>query len=384
MSDPPINGISHATKNASSDEVGNSMSNIGTLTEFLEQSDIRLQVFDMGRRLRKLPRQQLLGFELGQTPYPYPYLQQAWLGFVLSDTRQGALPVIWFLKFPLDREGKLVASSRDDFLLRIIKTVGEKLELGSVDPTEDALKETPYAFKPEEERMACFHARASRILALPPSTFYQPAHDYFAGQAFDHWQGLGLQGIADICARLEQDDNARHLRVAVATVPAVPLELLCCCLENEAIDHKLTTALVDRAQQLLTKGAPNALIAALLRGISHSKAPAIRQQLIDQLLDSAISNDGDILAAIASRCWEDLEDPLRLQSFLEQLATNHNGPDFFNRVLVDLLMLPNMAPRIMAQFRNPERSEALGKAIGDFIQLGAQSAETPTSQNSIH
>ncbi|WP_426416388.1 DUF3549 family protein [Aestuariirhabdus sp. LZHN29] len=348
------------------------MSTIGTLTEFLEQSDIRLQVFDMGRRIRKLPRQQLLDFERGTTPYPYPFLQQAWLGFLLSDQRQGAVPVIWFLKFPLDREGKLMSASRDDFLLRIIKSVGEKLELGSVDPTVDALKETPYAFKPEQERMACFHARASRLLGRQPSAFYTPAHDYFAKTDHDQWQSLGLQGIADLCARLEHDDNARHLRRAVPALPPVPLEMLCCCLENEAIDHSLTEVIAQRAIALIDENAAEGLLAALLRGISHSKAPAIRQRLIDQLLESPLANSAEILAAIASRCWEDLEDPLRLQRFLEQLAITPAGNKCFNRVLLDLLLLPDMAPRIMAQFRNPERSDSLGNAIGAFLSLGSQ------------
>ncbi|RRJ84016.1 DUF3549 family protein [Aestuariirhabdus litorea] len=354
------------------------MNATGTLTEFLEQSEIRLQVFDMGRRICPLPRQQLLEVELRQRPYPYPFLQQAWLGFLLSDQREGAVPVIWFLKFPLDREGKLVEACRDDFLLRIIKSVGEKLELGSVDPSVDALKETPYAFKPEPERMACFHARAARSLGLPPSSFYPAARDYFAGTALENWPALGLQGIADLCARLDQDHNADHLQRLLPVLPAVPLELLCCCLENEAIDAELTGAIRQRALGLLEEEAPSGLIAALLRGLSHSQAPRIRQPLIDQLLASPIGRDTEILAAIASRCWTDLEEPGRLQRFLEQLALNSAGADCFNRVLLDLMMLPNLQALIMAQFRNPERSEALGQAIGGFLSLGAP-APAPTT-----
>ncbi len=348
------------------------MSSISTLVEFLEKSDIRVQAFDLGRRITKLPRRQLLSFEQRGTAYPYPFLQHAWLGFLLSDQREGALPLIWFLKFPLDSEGKLVSATRDDFLLRIIKSVGEKLELGSVDPGVDALKETPYAFKPEDERMACFHARASRILQAAPSSYYATARDYFAGKAsIDDWQTLGLQGIADLCSRLDQHDNALNLSQIMPVLPAVPLEMLCCCLENEAIKQPLTEAITSRAKKLLDEFASPALVAALLRGISHSKAPEIRQQLIDDLLTSTIATDPEILAAIASRCWQDLKDPARLQRYLEQLAANSAGCDYFNRVLLDLLLIPGMPPRIMAQFRNPERSETLASAIGEFLKLGS-------------
>lgn len=347
------------------------MSGISTLVEFLEQSDIRVQAFDLGRRINKLPRQQLLSFEQHSTAYPYPFLQHAWLGFLLRDQRAGALPVTWFLKFPLDQEGKLVSASRDDFLLRIIKSVGERLDLGSVDPSVDALKETPYAFKPEDERMACFHAHASRILKAAPSSFYATAQQYFSGKtSIDNWQGLGLQGIADLCARLDQDHNSRNLSLILPKLPAVPLEMLCCCLENETINQSLTAAIASRARTLQEQSAPAGLIAALLRGISHSKSSATRQQLIDELLASSIATDPEILAAIASRCWQDLADPQRLQSYMERLAVNSAGAECFNRVLLDLLLLPDMKSHIISQFRNPERSEALAVAIGGFLKLG--------------
>ena len=68
----------------------------------------------------------------------------------------------------------------------------------------------------------------------------------------------------------------------------------------------------------------------------------------------------------ATRCGDDLLEPTLTQPFLEQLSLYPQ--DTFNRVMADLLYQPHLRPTLLQAFRNPERSDALGKAIGGLLQ----------------
>ncbi|MEW8683730.1 MAG: DUF3549 family protein, partial [Candidatus Thiodiazotropha endolucinida] len=89
------------------------MNTIATLTEFIESGGLSLDFSDMGRRVSSLPREQFVAFENAEIPYPLPLQQQAWYALTLADPTQRQIdPMIWFIRFPLDEQGKLSLSAR--------------------------------------------------------------------------------------------------------------------------------------------------------------------------------------------------------------------------------------------------------------------------------
>ncbi len=74
-----------------------------------------------------------------------------------------------------------------------------------------------------------------------------------------------------------------------------------------------------------------------------------------------------MLAAIAGRCWEALEEGDIRRAFLEVLAANRSGQPFFNECLADLLFVPGVRDSLRASLRDPDRSPALAAAIGGLF-----------------
>ena len=71
--------------------------------------------------------------------------------------------------------------------------------------------------------------------------------------------------------------------------------------------------------------------------------------------------DTSLCRPVGSRCWNDLEgDTLSL--YLEKLALA--GQDVFLALVADLMTLPGKRKQILEAFRNPQRSDELGAAIG--------------------
>ncbi|MEH6471760.1 MAG: DUF3549 family protein [Halopseudomonas sp.] len=343
------------------------MQPLQTLTEFIRSTNVSFRLFDMGRRVSKLSSDSFHSFELGRTPYPLPYMQQAWIGVLLWNPKQTEQQVIWFLKLPLDEQGLLVQAARDDFLRRLARCVGNQLLDKSAE--QDPLKDNPFAFTPDPEKMAAFHAKAGLILRQPPSSFYQPSRDYLSGlRGYDDWQALGLQGIADVCCRLDQNSNEAVLCRAIEQLPLQPLDALSAQLEHQVPSSTLSQALSRRLhRELETDNCSPNTIAALLRGLSQSHSDEQRQQALDAALTSRYGVEVEVLAAIASRCWQDLTTPELCHLFLEALSRNPAGQDCFNRLIADLVFIPGMRPHVMDGLRNPDRSDSLAQALGGFF-----------------
>jgi hypothetical protein len=75
----------------------------------------------------------------------------------------------------------------------------------------------------------------------------------------------------------------------------------------------------------------------------------------------------EVLASIASRCWQDLKGDLLL-AFLNVLATNDQGQGAFNALVADLMPLANKREHILQAFRSENRSEALMACIGNLMK----------------
>jgi hypothetical protein len=343
------------------------MNTIATLTEFIESGGLSLDFSDMGRRIIVIAREQFVSFEKAQTPYPLPLQQQAWFALTLADPAQQQIePMIWFIRFPLDEQGKLLLSARDEFMHCLLESLGSKPQ---ADGMETALQNNPYAFQPKQERLAIFHARMTRNLNRPASRFYDHAKAYFDGDlGWEQWSFIGYQGIADLAARLDQHGNTQRLAKSVPTLPASPLEALCHCLENEALPEPIANALAQRGLSSLHQETPNPqILSAVVRGLSQSRKASIRNDFIHQLLDHPISQRSDLLAAIAGRAWESLEDDSLRHRYLERLADNEAGQAFFNGILSDLLYLPATRSQMQTSLRHPDRTPRLSQVIGTFF-----------------
>jgi len=342
---------------------------ITSLLSFFEQSNIRCRIFDMGRRVVALSKQQFNDFEQGRKPYPYPLQQQAWLGLLCWPGDDTTRHFIWFLRLPLDETGHVSYVARDDLLSRLAQMAEAGLSGDERPEIQQPLEDNPYGFKPNDERMAVFHAKALASLSLPASKFYEHARDYFVGKTgFDQWAFVGLQGIADVAARLEQDDNTQAVAEAIAQLPAPPFEALAKCLENEAIPTRISEALAARVELALNAEPPDVeLIAMALRALSHAPAQGLRQGLLRRVLASPIASDINLLVSISGRCWEDLMESGLRHLYLEALATNPEGQAVFNKVLADLFFIPGLREPIMETLRSPGRSDTLAEAIGQFF-----------------
>lgn len=344
---------------------------INTITQFMESTDTTVRVFDMGRRITKISRDHFFQFEQCQRPYPYPIQQQAWFALLFQDNEKRVEPFIWFLRFPLDEQGKLLLAARDDFMHRLMERIGENLQATKGGEHLDAaLKDNPYTFKPRDDRLAIFHARASLIFKQPLSRYFEHAKAYFSGEpGWDQWSFVGYQGIAELAARQDQSDINDLIVAAIPHLPAQPLEALCHCLENEPINLTIHAALQTRMEALLQDTTPNALlIAACLRGTACSQSKDLKQRQLTTAIQHDCATAPDILAAISGRLWESLTDDALRQQFLEKLAVNDSAQAFFNQCLSDLMFIPGMRQPFLESIRSPERSEALSTAIGALFQ----------------
>ncbi len=361
------------------------MNNPLTICDFLEQGGAQVSFFDMGRRVAEIPLDVMRRFETAEIPYPQPFLQAAWLGILFqypqTVTNDQTAPShnIWFVKLPLDEQGLLQQAARDDFLRHVIKqldeTLNDALDKESQQPTPD---DNPHGFTPREDRMAVFHAKISKQTEAPASQFYAHARDYFTGKpGFEQWNFVGLQGIADVVARLDEENsdgpnfykrnNAQTLAQAIPHIPTTPFAALCSCLENNALDKTLTQAIAERISKALKD--ENAIeVAAGIRGLSHSTDRNTVIITIQSVLKNPTGRNVEVLAAIGGRAWETLEDSALRFSFLENLASCDSGQQAFNGIMADLLFLPGLRQLIKEDFRKPERSEQLATAIGVFYQ----------------
>ncbi|MFW2373021.1 MAG: DUF3549 family protein [Gammaproteobacteria bacterium] len=336
------------------------MADVSGISDFLNQAGTQYRVFDMGRRIQLIDAGTFLAFEQGEIPYPYPLQQQAWLGILVWNNDQQQDLVIWFLRFPLDAKGSLTPGIRDDFVSRLLKKEQE----------DDTDENNPYGFKPKQEHMACFHAKAARVLQQAPSQFYEHARDYFSGKpGYEQWAFVGFQGIADVACRLDQEGNTDIVQQAIDQLPEQPFDALCQCLEHEKIATGLGQALAHRLHTILNQQPIDSnQVSMCLRALSHSEDAQLLQQQITQVLASEAGNDPEVLASISGRCWLALQQESLMMNFLEQLARCSEGQAFFNLIIVDLINIPGMQEHLNRAIRNSDRSELLSSAIGRLFQ----------------
>lgn len=346
---------------------GNTMTTLG---KFLHQSGAQYRVFDMGRRVAKLSAAEFVGFENAKTPYPYPLKKQALFAVVFWDPQGIDKQYVWFLNFPLDEQGLLVQSARDEFLVMLLDRVGEyMLAAEEGQNIESALKDSPYTFEPHEEKMAAFNALVTKQLNRPASPYYEAARAYFSGETDkNNWQSLGMQGVADVAARLDENGVSLGLIGVLPTMPNEPFMTLCTFLENAEPNAGIVEVLTLQIKNELQEKSPDvAIICACLRAISNSPIQGQVELLVKQVLKHPCSRNIEVLATISGRIWRLLTIDSICQLFVEQLAHNNAGQEGFNLLLADIMFMPNIRMHIMQVLRSPNRSAQLSEAVGNMF-----------------
>ena len=172
-----------------------SMSTITSLSDFFQQSGFQFRIFDMGRRICAIDSDDFRAIENTQLAYPYPMQRQAWIGLLGWPTNDNEKHFIWFLRLPLDETGHIAFAARDDLLRRLVKMADQGLNGSDEEDMQASMGDNPFGYKPTDDRMAVFHAKAHKLLGLAPSQYYEHARDYFAGKVdIEQWSFVGLQG----------------------------------------------------------------------------------------------------------------------------------------------------------------------------------------------
>lgn len=355
-----------------------------TLCEFLLQSGAQVQFYDLGRRVVEISTDEMFAIERQQKPYPQPFLRHASLGvlfYYTDDEGNSKDQQIWFLKFALDEQGLLLHDARDDFLRRIIEQLAEqtlaKLEAGAEteEKPPEMPEDNPHGFTPREDRMACFHAKIAKKLGQTPSQFHEHAMDYFAGNpGFDQWNFVGLQGIADVAARLDEAENLATLCAAIPQLPATPFAALCSCLENEAIAPNLSTVLGIRLEHALQENDSNT-VAAAIRGLSHGHDQNTLNKAIHSTLDNETGLNVEVLATIAGRAWQSLKQADIRRVFLRNLSLCSAGQRAFDHIMADLMFIPGLRKSLLDELRDLRDADDCTQQQADVIDHFFQSLQ---------
>lgn len=357
------------------------MQSIDTITDFLTAAGTaaekqagtnatRFRIYDLSRRVQEIPVADFAAIERDERPFPAPRLQHAWLGIVFWTEQQQHDPYIWFVKLPLDERTLFQHAARQHFLSIIVEALGTDPNATPNPDQEKRLQENPYVFKPDEARLAAFHAIVRRDLNLSPSIYFEDAQSFFSQEETDvAWESLGVQGIHDLIARLGHPDQpgqqALHQRLSEGFLnwPGPIQQALTEAMEHHPLPASLQNSLLGQLEGMIgnTLSDPHF---ALLRATSAQALSARYQKLILALLNT-YPKDTDLLLTIGARAWEALIDYANLELFLDQLA--HASETIFIQAFRDLVMLPQLRPLLLSILRKDDLSPALQQAIQTLI-----------------
>lgn len=347
-----------------------------TLSDFLASAQCHMSIYELGRKITKISNADFKEIDSNKCIYPFPIQKQAFFSITFWQQKEHHY-FMWFLKMPLDEQGFLQIMAQTNFIKTVIEEIGDNLTINISDKLQQRLSSNPYIFKPSVEKLAIFNSKIKRELNQGASRFYLDAQHYFSGKAsWDTWQIVGFQGVADICSRLDLDDNQQHLINALPYLPEQPLKILAICLEHTTnINAQFAEMIALQAKFSLENNQHETAI-LLLRAISSCSNIGIIKALIDQQFLSDLIFDPNWYIAIAGRLWKQLADETLLNRFLEALA-NHQ-PDLFSNLFSDLVAIPALREKLLKQLRIPVRSNALAKAIG--ILLSTLKSNVGTTQ----
>ena len=354
------------------------MNKIESLSDLFDMVGCDVSYYDLGRNITKITPQQAIQFDRKQQAYPFPFRQHAWLACLLTskDTAKkdsANAGVIWFLKLPLDEAGCLNLGTRDHFIKSIVDKI---LHKGEEAGLSEALEDNPYVFKPDQERMASFHAILGKDLHKAPSHYFDDVVKHLSSDVNkqdDSWQTLGLQGIAELAARVDEDTYQVLIQKAIQHAAKPVVSALCHALEHETLSSQLQETLIA---QLQTE--QDALMqASYLRALSRAELNNTLLLPLFGLLGSLTEcqdNDLHPIAALAAKCPHWLgQNPQLLRIIMEKLAHREDGYIAFRQIATELSQHPEAKQPLWSLLRSGHVSPKLAQAVSYLF------TQTPTS-----
>jgi len=342
-----------------------------SLNALLESTGLKYRWINMGRGIRSINNELFDSIESCHTPYPWPLEYQAWFALVVWNPGKDQQHTIWFFKLPLDEQGLIIPPARDTLITELLVMLGILTKKTSEATTQEN-QSSLYTFDPDDLQKAAIHAKVSKMLAEPPSAWFQTVSDYLSNEKSNiTWSSLGLQGFADIAERVSEKQISSLIANALPWVDAPVFEALCNFLKNKKISTHLATAISTRLNQTLSNTQKEALPASFFCSGTAATAQAESNESIIQCINNVLASPAGsqtmVLQSIGLYCWTALKQGELMKVYLDKLASLPNGQAVFNQQVADLMFVPDMRSLVLAQFRNPERSEKLGISIGGFM-----------------
>lgn len=331
-----------------------------TLVDLFTHADITPRIYHLGRRVVPCAIEHFRAFETQQLAWSQPWQSQAQVALVFTPASTSE-PIIWCLALPLDEQSMLVPALRDGFLEQLMSTFQRQPD-GSLalDSAAETLKDVAIALQPNDLAKALLHARIAHDLELSASCYYDAARAYYLNDdSSQAWQGLGLQGIADLVVR-RTDDDERRLARRLTQLPDQALVALCDCLVHAPIQQEtLLDAMMAQHEAVPTHHPRYQPVMGAILASPLDQAGTWLDTLLQHSLEATA------LATIAARGWHHLEHEQRSINYLVSIS-QLEAHDF--RVLVqDLTRIPRLRlPMIMAM-KQASPGSALWQQI-DAIQ----------------
>ena len=347
-----------------------SMNKIESLSDLFDMVGCDANYYDLGRNITKITPQQAIQFDRKQQVYPFPFRQHAWLACLLKmkNTKAKAAntedqSVIWFIKMPLDEAGCLNLGTRDHFIKSIVDKI---LHKGTEAGLSEALEDSPYAFKPDQERMASFHAILGKDLHKAPSNYFDDVVKYLSSdlsQDDDSWQTLGLQGIAELASRVDEEKYQALIEKAIQHAANPVVSALCHALEHETLPSSLQKTVIEK----LLHEQDALMQASYLRALSRADLNDTLLLPLFGLLGSLTEcKDDDLhpIAALAAKCPHWLgQSPQLLRIIMEKLAHREDGYIAFKQIAAELSQHPEAKQPLWTLLRSGHISPKLAQAV---------------------
>jgi len=338
-----------------------------SISELLNLSKSQYRVYDLGRKIDKISKNDFNKVELNQLPYPFPIQGHASLAIAFWQ-KSSPQPYLWFVKLPLDERGLLNQGARDHFIAIIIEALGSDLTIDPNEKQEELLKSNPYLFTPSQYKLAMLNSILSADLRKPASEHFTSFINYLKKEDWQDWHNIGLQGISDFVVQIEQKENEFLFIHALEHLPEQVLTPLCNALENIKLSLTTTDTIISYFHKIENEKSDFAqrIELSLLRSLSAS----IELKAVADLFDNVLSRSHlptDLLITIAGRCWKTLSSPEQMMQYLELLVKSEQI-GIFSAIFKDLVAIPTIRPILFQCMRAQSRSDELAKAIGQLFQ----------------
>lgn len=343
---------------------------VPTIADLMAKADANWRVFDMGRRIQSINKNDFAVMERGEKPYPYPLQQKARFAVLFWDQKESKQakvnnPFIWFLQFDVDELGLLNLQQRDHFISIVIKELGSAI-VGNNDSSSEKLDNHPYSFTPDQNKQASFNAKVKVALKQPASMYYEHVQSYFNNEiSTDKWQELTVQGIADFAARIEDTNNESNLIAKFDELTVQILSVLGGTLEHSTISTLLTTKLIEQ-QNIALDSSDHEEVFHLLRCMAGSEAKGLVKEQLSHLLAQPDLNEESLYLIIAGRFWDYLNDPELLNLYFDKVA-QHSNQQLFAGIFADLVAVPATRASLLGLLRDPNRTAAVSRSIGTLF-----------------